>query len=44
LLKNPQIASAMGQSGRQRAVKEFTWNSVVSRYEATFRRLSKGAN
>lgn len=44
LLKNPQIASAMGQAGRRRAVKEFTWNSVVSRYEATFRRLSKGAN
>jgi phosphatidylinositol alpha-1,6-mannosyltransferase len=44
LLNNPQIASAMGQSGRRRAVKEFTWNSVVSRYEAMFRRLSKGAN
>lgn len=44
LLMNPQMVSAMGQSGRQRAVKEFTWNSAVSRYEATFRRLSKGAN
>jgi phosphatidylinositol alpha-1,6-mannosyltransferase len=41
LLKNPRIAAAMGQSGRQRAVKEFTWHSVVSRYEATFRRLSQ---
>ncbi len=44
LLKNPQIASAMGQSGRRRAVKEFTWNSVVSRYEATLSRLSNGAH
>jgi hypothetical protein len=34
----------MGQSGRRRAVKEFTWSSVVSRYEAAFRRLSEGAN
>jgi phosphatidylinositol alpha-1,6-mannosyltransferase len=44
LLKNPQIAAAMGQSGRQRAEKEFTWGSVVSRYEATFRHRSEGAN
>jgi len=44
LLKNPLIAAAMGQSGRQRAAKEFTWYSVVSRYEATFRRLSQLAD
>lgn len=36
LLKDPQMGAAMGQSGRQRAVKEFSWNLVVSRYEATF--------
>ena len=41
LLKNPPIAAAMGQSGRQRAVQGFAWHSVVSRYEATFRRLSQ---
>jgi phosphatidyl-myo-inositol dimannoside synthase len=41
LLKNPQIAAAMGQSGRRRAVKEFTWHAVVSRYEAAFLRLSQ---
>ncbi len=44
LLKDPQIGAAMGQSGRQRAEKEFTWGSVVSRYEATFRGLSEEAN
>ena len=44
LLKDPQIGAAMGQSGRQRAVKDFSWNSVVSRYEAMFHRLSEGAN
>ena len=44
LLKDPQMGAAMGQSGRQRAVKNFSWNSVVSRYEATFHRLSEGAN
>jgi len=44
LLKNPRTAAIMGQSGRRRAVKEFTWSSVVSRYEAAFRRLSEGAN
>ena len=41
LLQNPPIAAAMGQSGRQRAVQEFAWHSVVSRYEATFRRVSQ---
>ncbi len=44
LLKDPQMGAAMGQSGRQRAVKNFSWNAVVSRYEATFHRLSEGAN
>ena len=44
LLKNPLIAASMGQTGRQRAVQKFAWHSVVSRYEATFRRLSQLAN
>ncbi|MGZ8519749.1 MAG: glycosyltransferase family 4 protein [Candidatus Binatia bacterium] len=44
LLRDPQIGAAMGQSGRQRTEKEFTWGSVVSRYEATFRGLSEEVN
>ena len=31
LLKNPSLASSMGEAGRRRALNRFTWDSVVSR-------------
>ena len=44
LLKNPDLASTMGEHGRRRVVSDFAWGRVVARYEAEFSRLVGGNN
>jgi len=43
LLKDRGLAASMGETGRQRVMKEFVWGSVVSRYESEFKCLSESA-
>jgi glycosyltransferase involved in cell wall biosynthesis len=37
LIKNPEIAFEMGQRGRQKVLREFTWKAVVDRCLNTYR-------
>jgi phosphatidylinositol alpha-1,6-mannosyltransferase len=41
LLANRTTACARGEYGRRRAASDFTWSSVVRRYEAEFHRLTE---
>jgi glycosyltransferase involved in cell wall biosynthesis len=34
LFSQPEVRSRMGRAGRERAVSEFSWEKIVSRYEA----------
>ena len=43
MLKNRGMAFSMGETGRQRVIKEFSWSSVVSRYESEFKYLNDDA-
>jgi glycosyltransferase involved in cell wall biosynthesis len=36
LLRSDEKAAAMGESGRRRISKEFTWSRIAARYEAAF--------
>ena len=37
LLRDPERARRMGESGRERALSEFTWSSVAKRTDAAYR-------
>ena len=40
VLRNPTLAADLGQAGRQRVVKEWTWNAAVDRLEAALTRTA----
>ena len=42
LLADPDLCRSMGETARQRVVAEFSWESVVDRVEALYRRLLAG--
>jgi phosphatidylinositol alpha-1,6-mannosyltransferase len=39
LLANPQLASRMGEQGRERAVREFSWPAVAARLRGILRQV-----
>ncbi|WP_037076579.1 glycogen synthase [Pseudonocardia spinosispora] len=44
LLDNPEVARAMGQAGRRRAVKEYGWDAIAARTVAIYDSLALGSS